>query len=71
MNRQEANRHILARIASEIESSPDQRFSQILRNLDIITEYRNKEGMPEYWVNEFNLEPHHILARMPWPKDEG
>ena len=65
MTRQEANLEILRRIQEYAEKHPDQRLGQILRNLNIITEYRNKEGTPEHWINEFNLEPQNILARMP------
>ena len=35
MTRQEANRIILAKIAKEIEQSPDLRFHQILINMNI------------------------------------
>ena len=60
MNRQDANREILMRIESEIELNPDLRFSQILRNLNIVTEFKDDEDTYRYWLDEFNLE--HVAA---------
>lgn len=64
MTRQEANRLILKRISDEIERNPHVRFHQILRNLNVIEEFRDEFGIPKWWLNEFHAEPDLILNRM-------
>ena len=59
-----SNKEILKRLAKAVKENPDQRFGQLLRNLDVIVEIRNQQGIPSYWQNDFNTESVAILGRM-------
>lgn len=64
-SRQKANRELVKILHSMVEAYPDQRFSQLLRNLDVVAEVRDAQtGMPLSWANEFHLEPEQLLARV-------
>lgn len=64
MTRQDANLKIVKRIWQACKDYPDWRFGQILRNLGVVEEYRNEEGVPESWINHFNKESVKTLERM-------
>ena len=61
-NRLEANREILRRLQAYLEADPDMRFSQALRNLQIVDEVDGPDAV--YWDNEFYVESSAILKRM-------
>lgn len=67
--RLEANRRLVEILSRLVESNPDQRFSQILRNNSFVRETRgvNAESgvaMGVEWKNEFYLESTELLERV-------
>jgi len=60
MNRQEANRKILKELEKNIEKYPDQRFTQLLFNMNIV---EHGKGSPEgyYWRDTYNKESEETL----------
>lgn len=62
--RLEANRIILDTLIAAVEKYPDHRFGQILRNLEIVQEIRNADGMPVAWKNTFDEESVETLKRV-------
>ena len=69
MTRQEANRELLKILEQTIESQPDIRFSQALRNAGFVKEvvFESPSSRWEnviYWQDEFNLEPQVLLTRV-------
>lgn len=63
MTRQSANFEILNHLYRLVLDYPELRFSQILRNANLIKEKRVK-GKPAHWENEFNVESEVLLKRM-------
>lgn len=53
MNRQNANRKILAILQGMIEAHPDQRFVQLLANLDVIEADRDSTGFQVVGYKDF------------------
>ena len=64
MTRLEANRAIIALLSAAVESSPDSRFGQILRNLEAIKQVIGQPPAPIHWANEFYLESEQLLKRI-------
>lgn len=64
MNRQEYNKLVLDMLIAAVERFPEQRFGQILRNLEIIKENRDEKGNVVSWVNDFNTESKDIAERV-------
>jgi hypothetical protein len=62
MTRLEANLEILRILTEYARNNPDERFGQILRNTEVVTEIINFEGRPTAWRNEFNTESTYTLA---------
>jgi len=62
VSRQENNRKILALLQHEIETQPDVRFGQALRNLGLVSEII-EDGVPVAWRNEFYLESKGLWER--------
>lgn len=65
--RLESNREIAKIITELVELLPEQRFSQLLRNLNVVSEIEVQAGyeVNSYvWANEFNAEPWQVLERM-------
>lgn len=60
--RLDANRALWARLGDLIETWPDQRFGQILRNFGFVSQAQIDERT--VWVDEFNLEPMTLLKRV-------
>ncbi len=62
--RMTANTELMQLIGEYMMQNPEQRFGQILRNLDIIREHRTCDpaAVPD-WVNEFYSEPTEMLIR--------
>jgi len=63
-SRQKANRELVKILHAYVEAQPDVRFSQLLRNLDMVEEDRGKDGLVLGWKNEFYREPEDILKRV-------
>lgn len=63
LTRQDYNRMLADILIASIERYPDWRFGQHLRNLELIKESRDINGMPTGWIDEFNLEPKDLLVR--------
>lgn len=62
--RDEDNAELIQIIGQYLYEHPGQRFSQALRNLDIIREHRMANpSAPCDWVNEFNTEPKEMIRR--------
>jgi len=59
MTRKEANVRIVEILTNAIEMYPDQRFGQIMRNLDVIEEINES-----VWKDEFYLESEELLERV-------
>ena len=67
MERLDYNRKILEKLKEYIESYPDLRFGQILRNFDIVKELNitSARGTTEiYWKDDFYLESKETWERM-------
>ena len=62
MTRQEANRLIVKILADQVEKQPDIRFSQLMRNIEVVDEDIIEPKL--IWRNEFNLEPLKLLKRI-------
>jgi hypothetical protein len=61
--RQSANFEILNILYRVVLDNPDWRFSQVLRNAEVVRENR-KGKLPICWLNEFNLESEALLERI-------
>ena len=64
LNRLNENRQLLKILEELIEKNPSERFSQILRNNEFISEHRDGNNMPIFWENEFYLESEALLQRV-------
>lgn len=67
MNRQQANRELLAILSSWIEAYPDLRFSQILGNMEFVKQddVEHEECCDSRrWADEYLLEPQELLKRV-------
>jgi len=66
MTRLEANRKILEILKVMVETYPDQRFGQMMRNVDVVREVKidTKEFTGLVWIDEFNLESEELLNRI-------
>lgn len=74
MSRRKYNMKIMDMLYQYVMNNPDQRFSQILRNIDIISEteleFVPDSSKPEQshkqliWENEFNLESATLYERV-------
>jgi hypothetical protein len=69
--RQIANRAILKLLQEQVESQPDSRFGQILRNTGVVVDVGIRDSSkpdwetPDYyWERGIHEEPWHTLARM-------
>jgi hypothetical protein len=65
MSRLEANKKLVKLLSDLVDSNPDQRFSQILRNYGFIKE--DRPARPEMCIsiqNEFYVESDKILERV-------
>ncbi len=65
MTRLQANQRLMDILNRLVQSEPDSRFGQILRNYGFIKEVR--PGKPDLcldWQNEFYQEPEVVLARV-------
>lgn len=60
-DRQQYNRMIIDILVAAVERFPEQRFGQILRNLQIVEEQQQSGGP---WKNEFNTESADLILRM-------
>jgi hypothetical protein len=59
MNRLEANRLILAKLAKEVEENKETRFSQMLYNMKVVVDTPERD-----WKDEYYLEPAILLERI-------
>lgn len=65
--RQEINNQLLQQLYELINKYPDLRFSQILSNFGFVEDElieNREEQTQKVWVDEYNVEPEHILARV-------
>lgn len=64
MTRQQANYKILEILKQQIEQQPDIRFSQLLKNMDIVLEIKDDFGNLLGWAGEFYVESEWLLQRI-------
>lgn len=65
MTRLEANRQILSILKTLVETYPDWRFGQLMRNADVVDQVPNAgDGSFYVWADEFNLESEALLKRI-------
>ena len=57
------NRLICDLLIAAVERGPEWRFGQIMRNLELIKEIRDSQGMPIGWVDDFSTPSAAMLAR--------
>lgn len=63
MSRQNANREILKILTALVETYPDQRFTQLLFNADVLKCDPRSTGIPEV-RNEYHMESSETLERV-------
>lgn len=63
MTRQQANREILKILSALVETYPDQRFTQLLFNADVLKCDPRSTGVPEV-RNEYHMESEETLERV-------
>jgi len=61
--RKAANKELIKILTRYIKLNPNQRFSQVLRNLDFVQE-SDSSVLNSSWKNEFMLEPTTLLKRV-------
>jgi hypothetical protein len=60
--RQEINNQLVQQLYELINKYPDMRFSQALLNFGFVRDTNLQDG--RVWIDEYNVEPEHILARV-------